>query len=151
MQDLAGIPPSYGTRKCSECGADPPDGESFWERVTEVNGESCTLAMCHGCDEFSLTLCTRCGVKAEPGDLFRFLMNDSEEFMYTYDCEKTELSPDGKQTHVLCSGCIDIVTSDWPEGKHFPIKPGVDEATTKYWKEYGGGRYSSTSVPVVES
>lgn len=47
--DLEGIPEKYGTKNCYDCGAEPPDGESFWHRFVTLHEKDYSVPCCDNC------------------------------------------------------------------------------------------------------
>jgi len=48
-RELSGIPPRYGTNNCFECGKEPPENIRFFEILTIMHDEKCTLPICDDC------------------------------------------------------------------------------------------------------
>lgn len=47
--ELDGIPESYGTRNCYDCGAEPVEGFGFWERFIIIDGRQWSVPQCDIC------------------------------------------------------------------------------------------------------
>ena len=138
--EIVGLPPSYGTKKCSECQADPPEVGWFWERFVEIDGKQYSLPICDGCDETSLTLCTKCCRKAEKGEKFNSPMKEWEHidkrgWMFTQTGRgEQEFGP---ETHTLCPSCTEEMMEKYPRGHDFPPHPDVHRLKDEWFEHFG--------------
>lgn len=47
--DLVGIPESYGTNNCFDCGAEPMGSQPFWQRFVFFQGKEYSVPQCDIC------------------------------------------------------------------------------------------------------
>jgi len=48
-EETLNLPPSYGTKKCYDCGLEPRSEDNWWERFVEIDGKEVSVPQCEAC------------------------------------------------------------------------------------------------------